>query len=178
MENKENLEVWMRGPIAGIADLLQPVAHALLQVNEDIPKLLNSDDEKYLWEKPFGMASPGFHILHIIGVIDRMFTYAASQSLTEAQFEYLDKENTPNQDYSIEDLIDKLEQRIEQAVEDLKLMNPTALLDERFIGRRMIPTTQMGLLFHAAEHAERHYGQLLVTIKTVRGLHQQGSSHT
>ncbi len=166
----------MRGPIVGIADLLQPVAHALLQVNEDIPKLLNSDDEKYLWEKPFGIASTGFHILHIIGVIDRMFSYAASKALTEAQFEYLDKESTPNQDYSIEDLIDMLEQRIEQAILDLKLINPSSLLEERFIGRRMIPTTQMGLLFHAAEHVQRHYGQLLVTIKIVRGLHQKESS--
>src|SRR5690606_32923341 len=115
-----------------------------------------------LWEKPFGIASTGFHILHIIGVIDRMFSYAASKALTEAQFEYLDKESTPNQDYSIEDLIDMLEQRIEQAILDLKLINPSSLLEERFIGRRMIPTTQMGLLFHAAEHVQRHYGQLLV----------------
>lgn len=34
----ENLEVWMRGPIEGVPALLQPVAHALLQVDEDILK--------------------------------------------------------------------------------------------------------------------------------------------
>jgi len=34
----EKLEVWMRGPIAGIPNLLQPIAHTLLQVEEDILK--------------------------------------------------------------------------------------------------------------------------------------------
>ncbi|WKK60072.1 hypothetical protein [Sphingobacterium sp. BN32] len=73
----------MRGPIEGISELLQPVAHALLQVSEDVPKLLNSEDEQIIRIKPFGMASSAFHILHITGVIDRMFTYAAGKSLSE-----------------------------------------------------------------------------------------------
>jgi hypothetical protein len=28
----------------------------------------------------------------------------------------------------------------------------------------------IGLLFHAAEHAERHAGQLVTTVKIIRGL--------
>ncbi|WP_311196066.1 hypothetical protein [Antarcticibacterium sp. 1MA-6-2] len=32
----EKPEVWLRGRIEGIPDLLQPVAHALLQAREDI----------------------------------------------------------------------------------------------------------------------------------------------
>ena len=177
MENQQNLEVWMRGPIEGISAILQPVAHALLQVKEDIPKLFNSEDDQYIWIKPFGMASSAFHVLHIIGVIDRMFTYAAGKSLSEKQFEYLDKENSPNQDISVDEMLDNLNHAVERAINDLKAIDDITLTEERFIGRKMIPTTQLGLLFHAAEHAQRHYGQLLVTIKTVRGLFQQGSIH-
>jgi len=177
MENQQNLEVWMRGPIEGISDLLQPVAHALLQVSEDVPKLLNSEDEQIIRIKPFGMASSAFHILHITGVIDRMFTYAVGKSLSEEQFEYLDKENSPNQDISVDEMLDNLDHAVERAIDALKNIDSSTLTAERFIGRMMIPTTQLGLLFHAAEHAQRHYGQLLVTIKTVRGLFQQGSVH-
>ncbi len=31
----------------------------------------------FLWEKPGGVAAPGFHLQHMAGVLDRLFTYAA-----------------------------------------------------------------------------------------------------
>ncbi|WP_367652322.1 hypothetical protein [Sphingobacterium sp. BN32] len=74
-------------------------------------------------------------------------------------------------------MLDNLDHAVERAIDALKNIDSSTLTAERFIGRMMIPTTQLGLLFHAAEHAQRHYGQLLVTIKTVRGLFQQGSIH-
>jgi uncharacterized damage-inducible protein DinB len=47
----------------------------------------------------------------------------------------------------------------------------SAVLDEpRFVGRAQLPSTVRGLLFHAAEHAQRHTGQLVTTIKIIRGL--------
>ncbi len=70
----ENLEVWMRGPIEGVPALLQPVAHALLQVEEDVLKYTAQISSAQLWTKPGGNASIGFHLQHIRGVIDRMFT--------------------------------------------------------------------------------------------------------
>ena len=59
--NKENkAEVWMRGPIAGVPDLLQPVAHALLQVNEDAQKYTQNLQEDELWIRPHDLASVPF----------------------------------------------------------------------------------------------------------------------
>jgi uncharacterized damage-inducible protein DinB len=37
-------------------------------------------------------------------------------------------------------------------------------------GRARLPSTVLGLLFHAAEHASRHTGQIVTTSKLVRGL--------
>jgi len=37
------------------------------------------------------------------------------------------------------------------------------------VGRARIPSTVLGLLFHAAEHIQRHNGQLLVTVKVLLG---------
>lgn len=164
----EKLEVWMRGPIAGIPNLLQPIAHTLLQVEEDILKYTQQLSAEHLWVKPYGNASIGFHLQHIKGVIDRMFTYAENKALTTAQFEYLHKEGIPHEDLSIESLIKNLQQQIEHSVGKLASIDPKTLTQERFLGRKRIPTTLMGLLFHAAEHAQRHVGQLLVTVRCIK----------
>jgi hypothetical protein len=44
-----------------------------------------------------------------------------------------------------------------------------ALLEERAVGRARLPATVLGLLFHGAEHTTRHVGQLVTTLKMVRG---------
>ena len=32
-------EAWLRGPVPGVAPVLQPAAHALIQANEDVAAL-------------------------------------------------------------------------------------------------------------------------------------------
>jgi hypothetical protein len=32
-----------------------------------------------------------------------------------------------------------------------------------------LPSTVLGLIFHAAEHAQRHVGQIVATTKIIRG---------
>ena len=67
-------EVWLRGPIEGIPLLLQPVAHALLQAREELNTLMVDFPEALLWERPAGLASPGFHLQHLSGVLDRLLS--------------------------------------------------------------------------------------------------------
>ncbi len=38
-------EVWQRGPIEGVPGLLQPVAHALLEVSEEVRGIMNGFPE-------------------------------------------------------------------------------------------------------------------------------------
>ena len=47
---------------------------------------------------------------------------------------------------------------------------PESLGDERLVGRAALPSTVRGLLFHGAEHTQRHVGQVITTAKIVRGL--------
>ncbi|MGE8290396.1 MAG: DinB family protein [Sphingobacterium sp.] len=158
----------MRGPIKGIPDLLQPVAHALLQVEEDSVKYTTQLSSEQLWARPCGNASIGFHLLHIRGVIDRMFTYAAGKSLSAEQFDYLHKEGIVDMELSVATLVGNLQLQIGQALDVLSVTDPSTLTEERFLGRKQIPTTQISLLFHAAEHAQRHVGQLLVTARCLK----------
>jgi hypothetical protein len=40
-------------------------------------------------------------------------------------------------------------------------------LDFRGVGRAQLPSTVLGLLFHAAEHTQRHAGQVATTRRVV-----------
>lgn len=164
MKQQQDLEVWMRGPVKDVPALLQPVAHTLLQVEEDIIRYMNDLDNKHLFIKPKGAASVAFHIKHIVGVIDRMFSYAQEKPLSPLQFDYLAGESKED-NMEKEALLQLLHNGIKQAIDQLKQTDPNLLTHERFLGRKRIPTTLMGLLFHAAEHTQRHVGQLLVTVK-------------
>lgn len=163
----------MSGPVEGIPPLLQPVAHALLQAREEVHTYLEGFPDRLLWERPAGVASVGFHLQHLKGVLDRLFTYAQRQQLTEEQLSYLYAEGKPaeSQTYHVQDLLQAFDEQVDKALEQLKSIDESALTDFRGVGRKQLPSTVQGLLFHAAEHTMRHVGQLLVTAKIL--LHQE-----
>lgn len=171
MENQaiDSREVWQRGPVDGIPPLLQPVAHALLQVVEELDRYTRDFPAGLLWERPAGVASVGFHLLHIAGVIDRLFTYARGESLTPDQLKDLAAEKeVPVGVVQPADLVDRVRIRVNDALAQLRDTLESSLTEPRELGRKKIPTTVIGLLFHAAEHSQRHVGQLLVTARVVR----------
>ena len=170
--NKPNqtLEVWMRGPIAGLIPLLQPVAHAILQTREEVNLMMIDFPEALIWEKPGGVASVAFHLQHLSGVLDRIFTYANNQILNEDQLELLALESDTNQYLTVKGLLTRFNNQVNKALTQLKNTEERTLLEFRGIGRKQIPSNQLGLLFHAAEHSQRHVGQLSVTIRILKNL--------
>ncbi len=158
-------EVWLRGPLAGIAPALHPVGHALLQSWEEISALLNDFPDSLLWERPAGVASVAFHLQHIRGVLDRLFTYARNESLSERQFHYLREEGRENPTLTVPLLLDALHLQVRQSLEQLQNTPEATIPSFRAVGRKQLPSTVLGLLFHAAEHTQRHTGQLLVTAR-------------
>ena len=160
-------EVWMRGPVEGVPALLQPVAHTLLQAQEEIHALMESFPEALLWQQPAGVASVGFHLQHISGVLDRLFTYAAGQSLSAAQLSYLAEEGKQATGITVNSLLTALDAQVASAIATLKVTEESSLTDFRGVGRKQLPSTVLGLIFHAAEHTMRHTCQLLVTVKTL-----------
>jgi uncharacterized damage-inducible protein DinB len=158
-------EVWLRGAIENIPALLQPVVHALLQAREEINAIMQSFPEQKLWEKPAGVASPGFHLQHLTGVLDRLFTYAKNESLSEQQLNYLNTEGKPVNNISANQLLENFNMQVDVALKQLRETKEESLTDYRDVGRKKLPSTVIGLLFHAAEHTMRHTGQLLVTVR-------------
>ncbi|MBA4852330.1 DinB family protein [Emticicia sp. BO119] len=168
MADAPKLEVWLRRPLPDIPALLQPIAHALLQVQEEVHALMADFPENLLWERPANIASPAFHLQHLTGVLDRLFTYARGEALSIAQLNALVSEGKLNKSVTVQGLLSAFDRQIEQSISALAKTNEKILTDAREVGRAKLPSTVIGLLTHSAEHTTRHVGQLLVTIKILR----------
>ncbi|HRI20032.1 MAG TPA: DinB family protein [Panacibacter sp.] len=163
-------EYWMRGQVENIAALLQPVAHALLQAREEINEMMQDFPEYFIWQKPAGLASPAFHLQHLSGVLDRLFTYAKAEQLTQAQLNFLSAEGKEDATITVVILLAQFNEQVDKALAQLSQTDEKTLTGFRGVGRRQLPSTVIGLLFHAAEHTMRHTGQLLVTVKILKDM--------
>jgi len=161
-------EWWQRGPIEGVPDVLQPVAHILRQVCESVGELVDGLTEEQWNARPANVASCAFHVRHMAGVIDRLFTYARGESLSDAQFAALKAEKTPVTQAEVPVVLAALHRRVELAIDELRRVDVATLGAVRLIGRAKLPSTVIGCLVHGAEHAMRHVGQLSVTARIVR----------
>lgn len=160
-------EVWLRGPLPDIPALLQPVGHALLQAREEVEALMADFNEEHLWTRPGGVASAGFHLLHLTGVLDRLFTYARGEALSAAQLKYLEAEGRPTPGARSAELVAAFRAQVDLALVELQTIDERTLTLPRSVGRGKLPSTVLGLLVHSAEHVQRHVGQLLVTVRVL-----------
>lgn len=168
MSRAEPPEFWLRGPVEGVPPLLMPVAHALLQSRHDLRRAAERLSPPQLWERPGGAASVGFHLRHVAGSIDRLFTYARGESLDVRQFAALREEGSAGTSpATAEELLATADAAIDRAIAGLKEIPEQALLTPRAVGRAALPSNVLGLLFHAAEHTQRHTGQVIATSKVV-----------
>jgi hypothetical protein len=167
-------EWWQRGPVDGVPVVLQPVAHILLQVRESVEELVVGLTEQQWNARPGGVASAAFHLRHIPGVIDRLFTYARGNPLTDAQRAAIPLEGAPLALADLPAALQLLSSRVDAAVAELKTVDVATLGDFRGVGRAQLPSTVVGCLVHGAEHAMRHVGQLSVTVRVVRAQNQAG----
>lgn len=172
-------EVWLRGPLAGFTAQAMPAAHSLLQTAEEVehavrqPAVLTAAE---LWARPGGIASAGYQLAHLAGSTDRLLTYSTGRALGDAQLEALRAEDAllapgdpaalPNAD----SLLAAALAAVGRAVDVVRDTPPSAYAEARHVGRARVPTTVWGLLFHVAEHAQRHAGQLATTARVVRAL--------
>lgn len=163
-----NTEWWQRGPVDAVPALLQPVAHILLQVRESVGELVENLTEAQWNARPGGVASSAFHVRHITGVIDRLFTYARGEMLSAEQFAAIKGEGAPISLAEVPAMLHALSTRVDAAIAELQTIDVATLGDFRGVGRAQLPSTVIGCLVHGAEHSMRHVGQLSVTTRVVR----------
>jgi uncharacterized damage-inducible protein DinB len=168
MTNTPAPEVWLRGPVPNVPALLQPVAHSLLQCREELGAQLARVTSEEIWTQPSGAASIGFHVRHAAGSLDRLFTYARGEQLSAAQRAALAAEAQPDlAPNAALRLLAAFDEAVDRALAQLARTADSSLLDARHVGRARLPSTVLGLLFHAAEHTQRHAGQVATTVRIV-----------
>ena len=165
-------EVWLRGPLPDVPAPLQPAAHSLLQSLEELRRTLPPLTDAELRARPGGAASVAFHAVHAAGSLDRLTTYARGEALGDAQLRALEAEarvdDVPCDGAA---LLAGVEATIERALAQIRATDPATLPDVRHVGRGRLPSTVGGLLFHAAEHTQRHVGQAMTTARIVTAGH-------
>ena len=112
----ERPEAWLRGAMDGYDPLVMPAVHALVQAREDLESLVSSVPSERVWEMPGGAASVGFHVRHLGGALDRLFTYARGEALTDEQKQFSRREGVPGEPpATIHALIAEMNGTIERA---------------------------------------------------------------
>ena len=97
-------------------------------------------------------------------------SYARGETLSPAQMTWLRSEADPGLPPATADETIAIAQAgIDRALEQVRATEVATLQEPRGVGRAQLPTTVMGLVFHVAEHASRHAGQIATTRKFLRG---------
>lgn len=162
-------EAWLCGALEGVSPLLLPAAHALVQAAADIERAASGLSVSEIWAKPHGAPSAGFHLRHVAGSIDRLLTYARGEQLDSRQLNELVAESVAGDPAaSATTLVASVKQRIDEALAVIKTTPENSLFISRTVGRERLPTNVFGLLFHIAEHTQRHAGQIITTARIVR----------
>jgi len=99
-----------------------------------------------------------------------LFTYARGAQLDETQLAALRAEPSANeQAVDSHALLRTFDAAVDRALTQVRDTHVGDLLAAREVGRGRLPSTVIGLLFHAAEHTQRHLGQAVTTARIVRG---------
>jgi hypothetical protein len=159
--------MWLSGPVEGVPGVLQPAAHALLQARAEVRAVAPTVSREILW-RAHGGASAGYHLLHMAGALDRLFTYARGEMLTDFQKATLKAEASSHPGIDVATLAAGVDAAIERALAQLRATDEHTVLDARAVGRAQLPTTVIGALFHGAEHTARHAGQFITTVKLLQ----------
>ena len=139
--------------------------HALELAREDIKRWCAGLSEEQLNARPSGIAPVAFQLRHIARSLDRLLTYAEGRELNHEQSLALKTELDPQANRK--QLLEEFDSALEDAAKRVCAFDAASFDEQRFVGRKRLPTTLAGLLVHVADHTQRHVGQAITTAKIV-----------
>ena len=159
-------EPWMRGPIEGVEPLVAPVFYSFTQVREELAHYTEGLTTEQVWRQVNSLPTLGFHLRHIAGSVDRLMSYLMEAEISPEQIVYLKSEGEPGA--SLDDLLAGVDAAFAKAESQLRTIKADDIHAPRYIGRKRLPTSVLGLLVHVSEHTQRHLGQSITTAKLMR----------
>jgi hypothetical protein len=170
-----DVEPWLRGTLTEVEPVRRAVLHALELAGEDVERWASVLSDTEMFERPAGLPSVAFQLRHMSRSLDRLLTYAESSRLSvlssqvpvlsEAQLAALAAEM--DEVGTAAEVLDEFRVGLRRAMERVLAIAPESFAEVRGVGRKMLPTTVVGLLIHCAEHTQRHVGQMVTTAKIV-----------
>ena len=160
-------EPWLRGPLPGVEPMVQPVLFSFTQVREDLALHTAGLSSEQVWKQVGSLPSLGFQLRHIAGSVDRLTTYLMGEELSPEQIAVL-KQETSASSASVEELLRGVDDALSASQARLQTLTAGQIHEPRYIGRKQLPSSVLGLLVHLAEHTQRHLGQAITTAKLVR----------
>jgi hypothetical protein len=160
-------EPWLRGTLAGVDPVRRAVLHALELADEDVLRWAAGLSEAEMFARPMGLPPVAFQLRHIVRSLDRLLTYAEGRQLNEGQLAALKTEMDAG---SSDGVLAEFCEGLVGAMGRVRAFEPESYAEARGVGRKMLPTTVVGLLIHCAEHTQRHGGQMVTTAKVVRAV--------
>ncbi len=161
MEEALTREPWLREVDLGVHPVLAQLIFSLQQVREDIAKYVAGLADEQVKTPPLS-----FHLRHLAGSTDRLTTYLLGEALTDAQLSQLSQEKVVGP--GREELLAEIESALGKADMAIRNLHPDDFGSARYVGRKRIRTTAIGLAIHIAEHAQRHMGQIISACHLIR----------
>lgn len=146
--------------------LVAPLLYGFQQTREDLARHTAGLTVSQVWARPHGLAPLGFHLRHIAGSVDRLTAYLEGRPLDASQMAALAAEMDPGA--SLQELLSAVDPVLRRAGEIIRAIDIATLAEPRWVGRKRLPTTVMGLLVHIAEHTQRHLGQAISAAQLAR----------
>jgi len=146
--------------------VLAPALYTFQQTREDLARHTKGISAGQVWARPHGLAPLGFHLRHIAGSVDRLTAYLEGRPLDAAQMGALAEEMEPGA--SLEELLADVDRVLLRAAEAIRAIDPATFAEPRWVGRKRLPTTVIGLVVHIAEHTQRHLGQAIGAAQLAR----------
>jgi hypothetical protein len=147
--------------------VLAAALYGFQQAREDLARHTAGLSVDQVWARPHGLAPLGFHLRHIAGSVDRLSTYLEERTLDGAQLAALAAEMEPGA--GLDELVADIDRAFERAEQVIRTIGPATFAEPRWVGRKRLPTTVIGLLVHIAEHTQRHLGQAIGAAHLARG---------
>ena len=115
-----------------------------------------------------------FHLRHITRSADRLLTYAEGGQLSPDQIAAMKTELDPGATRN--ELLAELVVGFSKSVRRIRAFSVPRLQEERYVGKKQLPSSVGGLLVHIADHTQRHVGQAITTAKIIRAQRHQSDA--
>jgi uncharacterized damage-inducible protein DinB len=162
------VEPWLRGTHAEVPAVGRAVLHAFDLALDDLTKWTEGLTDTEVHQHPLGLPSVAFHLRHIARSTDRLLSYAEGNQLSGEQLTALKAEQSGEE--TLAALLAEVEASLSNAAERVRVLATANFDTFRGVGRKQLPTSIGGALIHAADHTQRHVGQVVTTAKVLKAL--------